>query len=181
MNRPEGLSIPRPEYPRPQFVRREWLNLNGEWEFSTDTYDQGLRRGWDDGRRLGRRIQVPFAYQTRLSGINNQDIHQVAWYARSFEVPETWRQGDVLLHFGAVDYKTTVWVNGQKVFGFEEWRNGVRLDRHRFPVQLKAGKNTVLVKVCQAPAPNPEPNWEFFLRVVDSTGKGISMKSTLPE
>ena len=79
-------SIPRPEYPRPQFVRREWLNLNGEWEFSADTYDQGLRRGWDDGRPFSRRIQVPFAYQTKLSGIDNQDIHQVAGLVDPFVV-----------------------------------------------------------------------------------------------
>jgi beta-galactosidase/beta-glucuronidase len=113
--REEAPGVPRPEYPRPQFVRREWLNLNGEWEFSTDTFDQGLRRGWADGRRFGRRIRVPFAYQTKLSGINNQDIHQVAWYARHFEVPSGWHGQDVLLHFGAVDYRTTVWVNGQEV------------------------------------------------------------------
>lgn len=81
---------------------------------------------------------------------------------------------------GAADDNLTVWVNGVKAFGFEEWRNGVRLDRHRFTVQLKAGKNTVLVKICQSPAPNPEPNWEFFLRVVDATGKGIAMENTLP-
>jgi hypothetical protein len=74
---------------------------------------------------------------------------------------------------GAADDNFTVWVNGAKVFAFEEWRNGVRHDRHRFPVELKAGKNTVLVKICQSMAPNPEPNWEFFLRVVDATGKGI--------
>lgn len=107
--------IPRPEYPRPQFARREWLSLNGEWEFSTDTHDQGLRRGWHDGRELRRRIRVPFAYQTKLSGIDEQEIHQVAWYARSFEVPAEWRNRDLLLHFGAVDYRTTVWVNGQEV------------------------------------------------------------------
>jgi hypothetical protein len=77
---------------------------------------------------------------------------------------------------GSADDNFTVWVNGVKVFAFEEWRNGVRHDRHSFPVQLKAGKNTVLVKVCQSAAPNPEPNWEFFLRVVDTTGKGIAMK-----
>lgn len=77
---------------------------------------------------------------------------------------------------GAADDNFTVWVNGVKVFAFEEWRNGVRHDRHRFPVELKAGKNTVLVKICQSAAPNPEPNWEFFLRVVDATGKGIPMK-----
>jgi hypothetical protein len=80
---------------------------------------------------------------------------------------------------GAADDNLTVWVNGVKVFGFEEWRNGVRLDRHRFPVQLKAGTNRVLVKICQTPAPNPEPNWEFFLRVVDATGKGIVMEPAL--
>jgi beta-galactosidase/beta-glucuronidase len=110
-----STQIPRPEYPRPQFVRREWLNLNGEWEFATDTYDQGMRRGLHDGRQLKRRITVPFAYQTPLSGINDQQIHQVAWYARNFEVPEAWSGQDILLHFGAVDYKSTVWVNGYEV------------------------------------------------------------------
>jgi hypothetical protein len=78
---------------------------------------------------------------------------------------------------GSADDNFTVWVNGVKVFAFEEWRNGVRYDRHRFTVQLKEGKNTVLVKICQTAAPNPEPNWEFFLRVVDATGKGIAMKN----
>src|SRR5262249_6162916 len=55
---------------------------------------------------------------------------------------------------GAADDNFTDWVNGVKVFGFEEWRNGVRHDRHRFPVELKAGKNAVLVKICQSAAPN---------------------------
>jgi hypothetical protein len=81
---------------------------------------------------------------------------------------------------GAADDNLTVRVNGHKAFAFEEWRNGVRHDRHRFKAPLVAGKNTVLVKVCQTPAPNPEPNWEFFLRVVDETGKGIKMRNLLP-
>jgi len=80
---------------------------------------------------------------------------------------------------GAADDNFTIWVNGKKEFAFEEYRNGVRLDRHRFKVNLRAGKNTVLVKICQTPAPNPEPNWEFFLRVVDDTGRGIAMKNSL--
>jgi hypothetical protein len=80
---------------------------------------------------------------------------------------------------GAADDNFTIWVNGKKEFAFEEYRNGVRLDRHRFKVNLRAGKNTVLVKICQTPAPNPEPNWEFFLRVVDDTGRGIAMKNGL--
>jgi hypothetical protein len=81
---------------------------------------------------------------------------------------------------GAADDNFSVWVNGQRVFGFEEYRNGVRHDRHRFPVQLRTGVNTILVKVCQTPAPNPEPNWEFFLRIVDETGKGIPFRNALP-
>ncbi len=82
---------------------------------------------------------------------------------------------------GAADDNLSVWVNGTRVFGFEEYRNGVRLDRHRFKVKLREGTNTVLVKVCQAPADptSSEPNWEFLLRLVDQTGKGIPFKSAL--
>ena len=107
--------VPRPEYPRPQFVRREWLNLNGDWEFAFDDADQGMQNGWQDGRALDRRIVVPFPYQSELSGINDKGVHEVVWYARSFDFRPEWRGQDLLLHFGAVDYRTTVWVNGQEV------------------------------------------------------------------
>jgi hypothetical protein len=101
----------------------------------------------------------------------------VAFAYTEFEIP-----APLLVEFrGAADDNFTVWVNGRREFGFEEYRNGVRHDRHRFKVSLPGGKNTVLVKVCQTPAPNPEPNWEFFLRVVDDTGKGIAMKNLLPQ
>ena len=84
---------------------------------------------------------------------------------------------------GAADDNLSVWVNGKKVFGFEEYRNGVRHDRHRFKVPLRAGENAILVKVCQAPLDpsSPEPNWEFLLRVVDQSGKGLEFKDALPE
>ena len=110
----DEIAIPRPEYPRPQFVRTQWLNLNGEWEFAFDDANQGLQLGWCDGRTLPGRITVPFAYQTPLSGINDKSIHEYMWYARSFEVPADWR-GDILLNFGAVDYSSTLWINGQEV------------------------------------------------------------------
>ena len=81
---------------------------------------------------------------------------------------------------GAADDNFTVWVNGVRVFGFEEYQNGVRLDRHRFPVKLRAGENTVLVKVCQAPGDaNGAANWEFLLRITDPTGRGITFPSAL--
>jgi hypothetical protein len=80
---------------------------------------------------------------------------------------------------GAADDNFTVWVNGKKVFSFEEYRNGVRHDRHRFKAMLKEGDNTVLVKVCQAPldSTSPEPNWEFLLRIVDADGKGLAFET----
>lgn len=102
----------------------------------------------------------------------------VAYAYTAFQVP-----APLAVEFrGAADDNLTVWVNGERVFGFEEYRNGVRFDRHRFPVQLRAGVNTVLVKVCQAPLDpsSPEPNWEFLLRVVDPNGKGVSWPSALP-
>lgn len=83
---------------------------------------------------------------------------------------------------GAADDNLTVWVNGTKVFSFEEYHNGVRHDRHRFTVKLRAGINTVLVKVCQAPI-EPDaslPNWEFFLRITDATGKGLTFPLAKP-
>jgi len=85
---------------------------------------------------------------------------------------------------GAADDNLTVWINGKRVFGFEEYRNGVRFDRHRFRVTLQAGTNSVLVKVCQAPLAPPthtEPNWEFLLRTCDASGKGLMFKDALPE
>lgn len=106
--------MPRAEYPRPQFVRDRWLNLNGEWEFAFDDPNEGLAAGWQDGRQLPGHILVPFAYQTELSGINDKSIHQCVWYARDFEIPDDWR-GAVLLNFGAVDYSSVIWVNGHEV------------------------------------------------------------------
>jgi beta-galactosidase/beta-glucuronidase len=89
--------------------------LNGTWEFDFDDDNQGLQNGWRDGRQLSRRIIVPFPYQCELSGINDKQVHEVVWYARSFTVPTEWRGNDIMLHFGAVDYLTTVWVNGEEV------------------------------------------------------------------
>jgi beta-galactosidase/beta-glucuronidase len=108
-------NVSRPEYPRPQFARSFWFNLNGKWEFSFDDGDEGLRAGWQDGRSLPQRINVPFAYQTERSGINDKSVRELVWYARTFELPPEFCQRDLLLNFGAVDYACTVWINGQEV------------------------------------------------------------------
>jgi beta-galactosidase/beta-glucuronidase len=109
-----NLDVPRPEYPRPQFVRPDWLCLNGEWQFEIDVGDSGLERGLL-GRELSARITVPFCPESALSGIHNTDFLNAVWYRRQVTIPAAWAGRRVLLHFQAVDYDATVWVNGREV------------------------------------------------------------------
>ena len=106
---------PRPEYPRPQFVRADWLCLNGEWEFEIDHGDSGLARKLHEASALNGRITVPFCPEAPLSGVNYTDFMAAVWYRRAVTIPSAWRGKNVLLHFGAVDYDATVWVNGQQI------------------------------------------------------------------
>ena len=123
--------VPRPEYPRPQFRRDDWLCLNGPWQFEVDAGDSGLERGLV-GRELSGSITVPFCPESVLSGVNQLDYMWAVWYRRTVDVPAGWAGRRVLLHFGAVDYDATVWVDGAEV------------GRHRggytpFTVELPAG------------------------------------------
>ncbi|MEU6553393.1 sugar-binding domain-containing protein [Streptomyces sp. NPDC046915] len=111
---PHLTAPPRPEYPRPQFVREAWLNLNGEWQFEIDRSDTGLERGLRD-RELADRILVPFCPESELSGIGETDFLEAVWYRRTVTIPDDWTDSRVLLHFGAVDHDTTVWADGTEV------------------------------------------------------------------
>ncbi|MEI8411933.1 MULTISPECIES: glycoside hydrolase family 2 protein [unclassified Kribbella] len=108
------MTQPRSEHPRPQFVRAEWLNLNGEWEFEIDRSDSGLERGVRD-RELAQRIVVPFAPETKLSGIEDVDFLEAVWYRTTVTIPAEWTGKDAVLHFQAVDHDATVWVNSVEV------------------------------------------------------------------
>lgn len=106
----------REEYPRPQLVREKWLNLNGHWKFMFDDLDQGMRQKWYTTQtEFDMEIEVPFVYQTESSGINNQDDHEIVWYQKRFTIPDYFDKEEILLHFGAVDFETIVFVNGQMV------------------------------------------------------------------
>lgn len=109
------MSVPRPEYPRPLLRRAadSWMNLNGTWEFEIDGGRSGIERKLYEAPSLSGRITVPFAPESELSGIGNEDFMAEVWYRRTFTLPER-KEGRVLLHFGAVDYQTEVWVNGRK-------------------------------------------------------------------
>ena len=108
------MTVPRPEYPRPQFVRPDWLCLNGPWQFEIDRKDRGTSRGLRT-RDLAGEIVVPFAAESKASGIADTDFLEVVWYRRHVDVPEAWRGRRILLHFGAVDHDATVWVNDVEV------------------------------------------------------------------
>ncbi|HAU38393.1 MAG TPA: beta-galactosidase [Phycisphaerales bacterium] len=107
-------AIPRDEHPRPQWVRPEWFCLNGPWQFEIDAGDSGLERGLRD-RPLRDTITVPFCPESPLSGIGCADFLNAVWYRREVTVPDAWKGRRVLLHFQAVDYDATVWVNGVEV------------------------------------------------------------------
>lgn len=106
-------NIPRSEYPRPQFVRDQWLNLNGTWTFEFDPGDSGFERGFVN-KRFDSTIIVPFCPESDMSGIGDTDFHEAVWYRREIVIPDEWRGMDVLLNIGACDYDTTVWVNGEE-------------------------------------------------------------------
>lgn len=106
---------PRKEYPRPQFVRSSWINLNGEWDFQFDDKDQGVSEKWFLKPTFERRIVVPYVYQSKLSQINLTDVHDIVWYSKRIYLNEEMLKGRVILHFGAVDYLADIWVNGEHV------------------------------------------------------------------
>jgi beta-galactosidase/beta-glucuronidase len=134
--------IPRPEYPRPQMVRKEWINLNGEWEFEVDYGNSGKERKWFEKKFLNQKIIVPFCPESKLSKIENKDFMNAVWYRREFEIPDTWFTDKTILHFGAVDYLTEVWINGISVGKHHGGYSSFSFDITNL---LKAGKNTIFV------------------------------------
>jgi hypothetical protein len=108
-------TIPLPEHPRPDFERRDWLNLNGRWRFAFDGANAGVQAGWPSAAALPgmREIVVPFSWGSALSGV--ADSADIGWYSRSITVPASWAGRRVFLTFGASDWTTTAWLDGKKL------------------------------------------------------------------
>ena len=105
--------IPRPEYPRPQFERDAWMNLNGTWTYAFDFGESGLQRDFNESKGFDSNITVPFCPESPLSGVEYKDFINSMWYHRAVEVPAAWDGKKILLNFGAVDYTSSIYVNGK--------------------------------------------------------------------
>jgi len=106
---------PRAEYPRPQFERAEWLNLNGEWSFTLDLAGTGHERDFVNSKGFDGNIIVPFAPESKLSGVAHTEFINAVWYQRTIQIPAEWKGKNIKLNFGAVFYESEIFIDGKFV------------------------------------------------------------------
>ncbi len=136
------MAIPRPEFPNPQFERKDWLNLNGEWDFE---FDFGVSLGQADileRENWSNKITVPFCPESELSGLGHKDFIPSVWYRRSFDIAASQLEGRVFIHVGAADYFTTVYINGEKAGSHKGGYTPFSFD---ITSLLHEGSNTVII------------------------------------
>ena len=107
------MTIERKMHPRPQFIRENWRDLDGQWDFRFDDDNRGISENWPRGWESDGTITVPFTYETKASGVYREEQHAVVWYQKSIALEELTQK--LILHFEGVDYETSVWVNGYLV------------------------------------------------------------------
>ncbi len=139
-----NISIPRPEHPNPQWERKNWVNLNGEWLFEIDNARSGEHRGLQNAESLSGKITLPFCPESSLSGVGNKDFMFCVWYKRSVTFTEDELDGNrVIFHIGGADFETKVWVNG-KLAGLPH-RGGYTSFEYDITKLLKAGDNLITI------------------------------------
>ena len=141
-----SAAVPRAEHPRPDLQRDNWMTLNGEWQFEIDKAADGEARGLTYGKDLNAKIIVPFCPESKLSGLalpTSEHMKDV-WYRRTFTVPPAMKGKRMRIHFGGVDYRAWVYLNGQLAGSHVGENVDFKFEITRF---LKEGENEVVVKV----------------------------------
>ena len=133
------------DYPRPQFVRKEWKSLNGEWNFIFDDNNEGEIKEYFKDFPINKKINVPFTYETKLSGIEDESVHYIVWYNRKINISkEQLQNNNVILNFEGSDYKTKIWINGNYI-----GENIGAYSRFSFDIEkyVMEGENDITIKV----------------------------------
>ena len=138
--------IRRAAHPRPDRVRPCWQTLNGPWRFRFDRKNEGRAQRWYVHPDFDLTIEVPFAYQAELSGVAEKAHCDVLWYAREVLIPADMAGKRILLHFGAVDYRADVWLDGQYLGGHEGGYTPFTFDLTDL---AEAGKSCLLAVRCE--------------------------------
>ena len=136
------MNIPRPEHPNPQSERKNWANLNGEWDFEFDFGNSKFESGILEKENWDNKILVPFCPESKLSGIEYTDFIPAVWYRKNINITAEDLEGRVILHFGAVDYEAKIYVNGKKAGTHKGGYASFSIDITEF---LTVGENTVIV------------------------------------
>jgi len=134
------VDIPRREHPNPQFERAAWENLNGEWEFEIDKSASGVDRRLFEAEKLSGKILVPFCPESELSGVKHTDFLNSVWYKRNITIKDKSKR--IVLHIGACDYFTTVYINAQPVGTHKGGYTSFSFDITDF---VQVGDNTVVI------------------------------------
>lgn len=140
------------DYPRPQFVRKEWENLNGEWNFIFDDNDEGENKKYFINFPETNKINVPFTYETKLSGIEDESVHYIVWYNKKISISkEQIESKKTILNFEGSDYITKVWINGNYVGINQGGYSRFSFDIEKY---VKEGENDITVRVEDALSKN---------------------------
>lgn len=133
------------DYPRPQFVRKNWENLNGAWDFGFDDKNIGESEKWYESFGGNLQIQVPFTYETKLSGIQDETMHSNVWYHKTIQVDASKLDHNrYVIHFEGSDFLTKLWINGRFAGSH---RGGYARFSFDITELLKDGDNDLTVKV----------------------------------
>lgn len=142
------MLIPRPEHPKPQFQRKSWINLNGEWSYTFDFGESGMAHAIKlyESKGFADTITVPFCPESKLSGVEHKDFIRAMWYQRKIEIPSDWKGKKILLHFGGADYECEAFVDGVSVgthfggtvsFNFDITKQTKTNKKHNLVVRIK--------------------------------------------
>ncbi len=150
-------------HPRPQMRRERWFDLGGEWGFAFDDDDRGLGERWfERAEAFDRRILVPYPPESKMSGLEATGFHPVVWYRREFTLDEGFGNAALMLHFGAVDYSASVWVNGR--LAVEHSGGHTPFSADIAPLLTDAGPQVIVVRAEDRPGDLHQPRGKQYWR-----------------